>query len=228
MKALRHYLIPLCIAVLTLAAGPVAISPALAEDTWTPLGKGWARYTNERFGTTVEIPRYLFKPAEPPPANGDGREFKSADGARLWISASYGPSVVTDTFQEYKAWLLEHTGLDRLTYKAEGNSWLVLSGIKGDNIVYRKVLEGCGAAHELHVEYPVRSKALYDSVVARLSRSINCNSHDPRPSAQRLLPHCRFLNRNLLANPSRLAGLLPLTDYRTQQALAKHSASHCW
>jgi hypothetical protein len=174
MKALRHYLIPLCIAVLTLAAGHIAISPALADDTWTPLGKGWERYTNERFGTAVEIPRNLFKLVEPPPTNGDGREFKSADGTGLWISASYAPSVVTNTFQEYKTWLLEHAELDHLTYKAEGKGWLVLSGTKQGNIVYRKVVEGCGAAHEVHLEYPAERKALYDPLVTRVSRSLGC------------------------------------------------------
>jgi hypothetical protein len=157
-----------------LAAGSVAKSPALADDTWTPLSKGWEGYTNERFGTAVEIPRYLFKLVEPPPTNGDGREFKSADGARLWISASYAPSVVTDTFQEYKEWALEHAELDRVTYKAEGKNWLVLSGPKGSTVVYRKVFEGCGAAHEVHIEYPAQRKALYDQVIARLSKSLDC------------------------------------------------------
>ncbi len=124
----------------------------------------------------MEVPRHLFKLVDPPPVNGDGLEFKAADGSGLWISASYAPSVVTDTFQEYKAWLLEHAELDRLTYKAEGKNWLVLSGTKGRNIVYRKVLEGCGTAHEVQIEYPVERKALYASIVARLSRSLGCNS----------------------------------------------------
>jgi hypothetical protein len=171
MKASGHYLIALCTAALALAVG---ICPARADDTWTPLSKGWERYTNERFGTMAEIPRHLLKLIEPPPTNGDGREFKSADGARLWISASYAPSVVTDTFQEYKEWVLEHAELDRVTYKAEGNNWLVLSGTKGKTVIYRKVFEGCGAAHEVHIEYPVQRKAVYDQVIARLSKSLVC------------------------------------------------------
>jgi hypothetical protein len=174
VKSLRHYLLPLCIAVLTLAAGPVAISPALADDTWAPQSKGWERYTNERFGTVADVPRHLFKSVEPSPTNGDGRKFESADGARLWVSASYASSVVTDTFQEYKAWLLEHAELDRLTYKAEGENWLVLSGLKGSSVVYRKVFEGCGAVHEVHIEYPAPRRAPYDQVIARLSKSLNC------------------------------------------------------
>ena len=106
--------------------------------------------------------------------NGYGREFKAADGSELWISASYAPSVITDTFQEYKAWLLEHAELDRVTYKAEGKNWLVLSGPKGSTVVYRKVFEGCGAAHEVHIEYPAQRKALYDQAIAHLSKSLDC------------------------------------------------------
>jgi hypothetical protein len=134
------------------------------------------RYANERSGTVAEGPRHFFKLVEPPPVNGDGREFRADDGAKLWVSGSYGPYAVTDGFQEYKAWLLEHAELDRVTYKAEGQSWLVLSGLKGSTLVYRKVIEGCGAAHEFRIEYPVERKARYASIVARLSRSLGCNS----------------------------------------------------
>jgi hypothetical protein len=75
--------------------------------------------------------------------------------------------------------MLQQNGLDRVTYKAEGKNWLVLSGTKGTNIVYRKVVEGCGAAHEVQIEYPVQRKALYAPVVARLSQSLGCNSPQP-------------------------------------------------
>ncbi len=145
-----------------------------ADDKWAPVGNGWERYTNERFGSVAEVPRHLFTLVEPPPENGDGRQFKAEGGARLWIYGSYGPYVVTDSFQAYKIWLLEHTELDRLTYMAEGKGWLVLSGVKQGNVVYRKVIEGCGAAHEVKIEYPVQRKALYDPLVNRLSRSLGC------------------------------------------------------
>lgn len=152
---------------------------ATAADKWMPLSNGWSRYTNERFGTVAEVPRHLFTLVEPPPVNGDGRGLKAEDGARLWIYGSYGPYVVTDSFQKYKSWLLEHAELDRLTYKAEGKSWIVLSGSKQGSIVYRKVVEGCGAAHEVQLEYPVQKKALYDPLVTRISKSLGCTLGKP-------------------------------------------------
>jgi hypothetical protein len=179
MEALRHHLISLGAGLFALAAVLLATSPVFAGDKWTPLGKGWERYTNERFGTVADVPRHVFRLVEPPPANGDGREFRADDGAGLWISGSYGPSVVTETFQEYKAWLLKHADLDRVTYKAEGKNWLVLSGTKGTSIVYRKIIEGCGAAHEVRLEYASQDKRLYDPVVVRLSQLLACKSPQP-------------------------------------------------
>ena len=44
-------------------------------------------YVNDRFGTTLTFPLDIFDGIDPPPANGDGRRFRSADGAEL---AAYG------------------------------------------------------------------------------------------------------------------------------------------
>ncbi len=161
---------------LAIVAALAFTGPASAEDAWTPLREGWSRYQNERFGTSAEVPRHIFKLVEPPPVNGDGRAFTSRDGSQLTVSGSYGPYVVTDTFTEYKAWLLENAELDRITYKAEGKSWLVLSGIKGQNIVYQRVMEGCGAAHTLHIEYLASKKDLYGPVAVRMARSLSCKA----------------------------------------------------
>ena len=169
MKSLKFYLVQLSMAV-TLAL------PAIADDSWTPLGGGWSRYTNERFGTGADVPRQLFELSEPPPVNGDGREFQAGDGARLWVLGSYSHYAVTDDFQEYKNWVFKSADMDRLTYRAVGKTWLVLSGTKGDHIIYRKIFEGCGAAHVVRIEYPALRKPLYDPVVARVSRSLGCAS----------------------------------------------------
>jgi hypothetical protein len=167
-------------ALLPIAAVVGLFSSASADDTWSPTGEGWSRYRNERFGTLVEVPLHIFKLVEPPPVNGDGRAFASQDGAQLTISGSYGPYVVTDTFNAYKAWLLENAELDRITYRAEGKTWLVLSGVKGQSIVYQKVVEGCGAAHTLDIEYPASQKDLYDPVAVRMARSLGCKAEPLR------------------------------------------------
>jgi hypothetical protein len=164
---------------LSVAAALVVTTSAGADDRWIPLNDGWTRYTNQRYGTIVDVPRHLFKLVEPPPINGDGREFTAEDGASLRVFGTYAPYFVTSNFQEYKAWLLEETKLDRIAYKAEGEDWLVLSGTRGASIVYRQVIERCGAAHEFRIEYPAAKKNLYDFIVARLSRSLSCTAASP-------------------------------------------------
>ena len=60
----------------------------------------WKRYTNERFGTSVEVPADFT--AKPPPANNDGRTFVSRDGsARILVYGSNAPSVMVEHFVAY-------------------------------------------------------------------------------------------------------------------------------
>jgi hypothetical protein len=159
---------------------PSLLLPVLAHTAQgqelTRGSDGWSRYVNARFGTTAEVPTNLFKVAGPPPANGDGRQFKADDGAELRIFGSYSAATVTESFAEYKAWFLAQLQKDglRVSYKPEGKDWLVASGSKGSGIVYIKVVEGCDATHEMRIEYPSASRSTYDPIIGRLARSLRC------------------------------------------------------
>src|SRR5262249_28179315 len=65
--------------LLLAAVGSVAATPSAAE--------AWRTYHNPRFGTTIEYPE-RFRP-RPPPANGDGLSFSSADGATFSVWGSH-------------------------------------------------------------------------------------------------------------------------------------------
>jgi hypothetical protein len=162
---------PLLIACLLVAATPAA------ADTLTALGSGWSRYVNTRFGTSLDIPTDLLLPEEPP-ENGDGRRFRGEDGARLEVFGTYGPSAIMQPFAAYKDDLLARAEQDGLTvtYTRGGDTWLAFSGTKGEDIVYAKVLESCGAAHEFRIVYPAARKQFYDPIVTRLERSLRCRS----------------------------------------------------
>jgi hypothetical protein len=158
-----------------LALALLLTSMALA-DSWAPLGGGWSRYTNERFGTVIDVPLQFFAATEPAPEDGDGREFRADDGSRLAVYGTYAPYAVMIRFDEYTDSLLagaKRRGLE-VTYRKGGKGWAVFSGYQGANILYAKVVEGCDAAHELLIEYPAAKKALYDPIVARLSRTLSC------------------------------------------------------
>jgi hypothetical protein len=152
--------------------------PALAA----PLDPGWSRYVNARYGTSAEVPLGLFE-AQPPPGNEGGRTFRAKDGAELRVYGSYVPLAVTETFEEYKGQLLNSIRDDgvRVTHRSDGKDWLVYSGIKGSTVIYYKVIEGCGAAHTVYMEYPQRLKAVYDPVVARASASLRCDTAGQQP-----------------------------------------------
>jgi hypothetical protein len=64
---------------LAIAAVFYVVCPVGADD--------WRTYHNERYGTTIEYPDYFR--AGTPPANSDGLEFKSNDGADFSVFASY-------------------------------------------------------------------------------------------------------------------------------------------
>lgn len=155
----------------------LAFAGSATADTLAPLGKGWSRYANARFGTSLEVPTGLFE-ADPPPENGDGQSFRAADGARLQVYGTYGLSAIMQPFQAYKEDLLKHAEAEGLavTYRRGGDTWFVYSGLKGDDIVYAKAIEGCEAVHEFRIVYPSERKRFYDPIVTRLSRTLRCRA----------------------------------------------------
>jgi hypothetical protein len=136
----------------------------------------WKRYTNERFGTLVEVPAEFT--AQPPPANNDGRTFVSKDGsARILVYGSHAPSVVVQSFAAYKDWVTDQEAKSGLgiTYTGGAADWFALSGVKGSTVIYMKVVAGCAdrsVAHHVRVEYPASEKAGYDPTVTRVARSL--------------------------------------------------------
>lgn len=157
-----------------LLAAFLLAAPAAADSLSTDAG-GWMTYANARFGTRADVPPGM-RAVDPPSANGDGRVFADDQGASVTVYGSYAVGVVEPTFAAYKAWLLKAAADDgvAVSYKAEGPTWLVYSGRKGETVHYAKVVSGCGAAHHVLLAYPLALKARYDPIVARLAKSLSC------------------------------------------------------
>lgn len=131
-------------------------------------------YVNDRFGTRITFPLDVFDAIDPPPVNGDGRRFRSADGAEL---AAYGRF---NTLDETPGTLLDRRlsdagdGRATITYSASGPDWVVLSGLVDGDIVYERHEFGAdGVIHAMEMRYPALGSALYDSLVAEIAGSLD-------------------------------------------------------
>lgn len=141
----------------------------------------WTTYSNPRFGTAADYPASLFTQRAPPPENGDGQTFRTADGrAQLSIYGAY--NVSADTPQSYLDNYFDFqgavVGLKRATAR-----FYVVSGTRDKNLFY----ERCNfpPRHDdvidcLTITYPAADKAAWDAVVARVSRSLR-NGRDLAP-----------------------------------------------
>ncbi|MFZ2102669.1 MAG: hypothetical protein WAU86_19095 [Oricola sp.] len=142
-----------------------ALAGAAAADMLT--------YQNDRFGTRAAFPAEIFDRIDPPPANGDGRRFRSADGAELAVYGQYNVLELTP------AMLLEQERADaasrnrEITYAKAGKDWAVVSGFEGDMIFYeRREFGRDGVIHALDLRYPRAQKAVFDDLVGPIAGSL--------------------------------------------------------
>lgn len=131
--------------------------PSLAEN--------YTRYCNDRFGFCVDYPvSFGMKPA---PANGDGRIFYDDNGFRLIAS---GINNVLDDTPENELKNREKD-FDTITYRKQEKTWYVLSGYRGNDILYVKSLVGKHSINTLYLQYPTAMKGDYDATVNHIVKS---------------------------------------------------------
>jgi hypothetical protein len=135
----------------------------------------WSHYANPRFGTFMEYPSARFE-ALPPPENGDGQSFKARDGAKLAIFGSYNIDESTPaSYETFLRW--DDSGkYAHVTYRASGDDWLVLSGLRGGDVFYEKYLFRGDTVHGLVITYPQALKAEYNPVAARVAKSLGAGN----------------------------------------------------
>lgn len=151
---------------LVIAMGAIGLclahAPAAAEEQW-------ATYSNPRFGATADYPADLFSVREPPPENGDGQTFHTADGrAELTI---YGTNNIDGEPPE--VYVPKHVSLSDVTYKKIGSDFYAVSGTRGATIYY----ERCNFPNNdvlvcFYISYPLAQKATWDAIVTRIGRSL--------------------------------------------------------
>jgi len=150
----------------------IAGSPA-AADQLIPRGDGWQTYINDRFGMQFEIPAD-FQPAAPPESGG-GRSFDKGD-ASIYIFAS--DNTEGDTPASFKEQMIHTQDYENVTYRPSGDSWLVISGFRGERIFYEKYFFRDGLISAFGMDFPKEDKPLYAPVIERIENSFRSGHSD--------------------------------------------------
>ena len=132
----------------------------------------WATYRNDRFGTTIDYPADRFTSGRPPD-NNDGLSFTAPDGARFSVWGSL--NALEHDLAGLEAFVRENGAKDeRITYRAAGKSWFVLSGTRGETIFYKRYLLSHRGEVEngFQIRYPASRAQTYDPIVARMAKSL--------------------------------------------------------
>lgn len=153
-------------ALLTLFGGPAR------ADGFTALGPTTTLYENARFGTRIEYDPTLFLP-RPPPENRDGRSFRATDGQAGFIVFGQHDVFGFDAGERMRE-DIARGAFDTVSYREQGADWYVFSGLRGDEIVYRRVIRDRqdDVIHVFEITYPQAQRALYDEPVRRMSLSL--------------------------------------------------------
>ena len=147
---------------------------------------GWTVYRNERFGLQMRYPAQVFSSQRTSDAR-DGDLFATPDGsAKLLIGAfenteGFSPAA----YQQFIA-RESYPGL-RADYAPVGQTWTVLSGTRGETMVYEKVMFSCAGRviNSFALVYPIAERRLYDPIVEAIEDSFRpgvagCDQHAAR------------------------------------------------
>lgn len=162
-------LIRSCAVLVPLLCQAVPTGPAVARD--------WKDYGNARFGYSICYPADLMT-AQPEADNGDGRVFTGRSGASLRVWGSYNAAE-----EDIDAIVAGVTGSGKVTYRSASKDWVAVSGRKGGEIFYAKILlqkDKAGAIETTKsfvLTYPAKEAATYDAIAARLAKCFSTASN---------------------------------------------------
>ena len=116
----------------------------------------FSTYTNSRYGYTTCYPTNMRPLREAD--NGDGRVFRSADGAQISI---WGENNYLDESIEQHAYQMRVPG-EKITYQVIKSNWVVQSGTIGSSIFWRKTYLRDDQFITIKIVYPITQKVKYN------------------------------------------------------------------
>jgi hypothetical protein len=128
----------------------------------------WLSHRDPDFGFSFSYPSELFVPAE-----SDRRSFHyfASPNVDAKFLAGAWDNRNGATPMEFKRWMIANAeGYEDITYQPHGRSWFVVSGYRGDQIYYEKLMFSCGGkvASVLAISYPANQRDRFDPVVERM------------------------------------------------------------
>ena len=147
----------------SLALSPITLQAAFSE---------WSFARDPDLGFAYSYPSNVLSRLE-----GDGKPsfhyFASEDSAAKFLAGGWVNSEGQSP-ESFKRWVTENVGgYDELTYRPRGRSWFVLSGYRGDQIYYEKVMFSCGGelVNVFAITYPIAERNVYDPIVERMENT---------------------------------------------------------
>ena len=164
-----------------LFAASVALTMMLGASAMAQEAE-WARYVDPDFGFSADLPYGAFEPLS---EDGSGGLTLGEVGGNGQISI-YGGDANGLTLDVFAERLTSGNEARTITYRAEGNSWFVLSGYYepetgGEPLIfYTKVLLSADRQtfSAFEISYDADEKEYYDDLVSRIEDSFT----QPRPS----------------------------------------------
>ena len=162
------------LARLFLLLGLLTAAPAAAQTA------DWAQYVDPTYGYRIELPVIGFRIVEPQSADPVLR--LEEEGGLGLIEVYGGPNTDGWTLAEFEQFLGQSERVAEVTYRAGGESWLVLSGyyrregFENESLIfYTKVMFSADrqsfAAFEF--SYPENERVRYDPMVERVEDSFS-------------------------------------------------------
>jgi hypothetical protein len=106
----------------------------------------WTDQQDPQFGFSYSFPPSLFASVE-----GDGKpgfHYFAADPVDAKFLVGAWDNRDHGTPEHFKRWMIANAGgYEEITYQPRGRSWFVLSGYRGDQIYYEKVMFSCAGRY---------------------------------------------------------------------------------
>jgi hypothetical protein len=144
------------------------LGPVLSGASSASPAHRWSTYANTRFGYTLCYPADLLRP-QPESDNGDGRVFRGGSGEQLRVWGQYNAldQSLVQAMQQHEARLA--AGRARISYRARGANWYVLSGRAGAQVFYARTRLSGDRFASFELTYRAADAAAWQKIVVRIS-----------------------------------------------------------